>query len=171
MAWINETHMRLALEQADLARLRGDMPFGAVITRHGEIVVTIMNGEGQDIDITAHAELLAIRQACQRLGRRDLSDCEIYASTEPCPMCSSAIFQSNIPRIAYAVSRDDLPHIFRARKIRIAQLAEDWDYTPDVVGGVLSSEALLAFDGLEKSHRVVPQFHSVQHRAVQHKTR
>lgn len=166
MTWINENHMRLALEQASLARLQGDMPFGAVITRHGEVVVAVLNGEGQGIDITAHAELLAIRQACQRLGRRDLSDCEIYASTEPCPMCSSAIFQSNIPRIAYALSRDDLPHIFRRRKIRIAQLADDWDYTPEVIAGILSNEARAAFEGLEKSHRVVPQFHSVQHQAV-----
>jgi tRNA(Arg) A34 adenosine deaminase TadA len=157
--------MKLALEKADSARSHGDMPFGAVITRQGKVVVAVENGEGQDIDITAHAELLAIRQACRLLGRRDLSDCEMYASLEPCPMCSSAIFQSNIPRIAYALSRDDLPHLFRHRKIRIAQLAEDWDYTPEVVGGVLSDEALAAFEGLDKSHRVVAQFHSVEHQA------
>ena len=163
MTWVNETHMRLALEKADLARQHGDMPFGAVITRHGEVVVAVENGEGQGIDITAHAELLALRQACKLLGRRDLSDCEIYASLEPCPMCSSAIFQSNIPRIAYSLSRDDLPHIFRRRKIRIAQLAEDWDYTPEVIAGILSAEGLVAFEGLDKSHRVVPQFHSLQH--------
>ncbi|HEX8226915.1 MAG TPA: nucleoside deaminase [Candidatus Saccharimonadales bacterium] len=158
--------MRLALAKADSARQHGDMPFGAVITSRGKLVVAVENGEGQDIDITAHAELLAIRQACKLLGRRDLSDCEMYASVEPCPMCSSAIFQSNIPRIAYSLSRDDLPHIFRLRKIRIAQLADDWDYTPEVVGGILTSEALTAFEGLEQSHRVVPQFHSLQHQTA-----
>ena len=76
-------------------------------------------------------------------------------------MCSAAIFQSNIPRVVFALYRDDLPHIFRKRKIRIAQLAEDWDYQPEVLGGVLRAEAMDPFVGLKLPLRVVPKYHQI----------
>ncbi|MDB5178173.1 MAG: tRNA-specific adenosine deaminase [Patescibacteria group bacterium] len=155
--------MRLALEQARLAREHGDLPFGAVIVREGTVLVSAENSEGQLADVTAHAETIAVSAACRMLERRDLSDCIIYSSMEPCPMCSAAIFFSNIPRIVYALSRDDLPHIFRQRKVRIAQLAQDWDYRPEVVGGVLRQEAKTAFDGIQLPLRVVPRYHQPVH--------
>lgn len=157
----DERHIRLALEQALLARESGDLPFGSVIVRQGEVLVSAQNGESLMADVTAHAEMLAVSEACRTLGRRDLSDCTIYSSTEPCPMCSAAIFQSNIPRVVFALYRDDLPHIFRRRKIRIAQLAEDWDYQPTVVGGILREEAQPAFDNIQLPLRVVPKYHTV----------
>lgn len=157
----DEHFMRLALEQAKLAREHGDFPFGAVVTWRGQLLVECENEESQRADVTAHAEMMAIRKACLTLGRRDLSDCEIYSSTEPCPMCSAAIFQSNIKRVVFALYRDDLPHIFRRRKIRIAELAEDWDYQPVIVGGVLREEARPPFEGLKLPLRVVPK-HNVR---------
>jgi tRNA(Arg) A34 adenosine deaminase TadA len=78
-------------------------------------------------------------------------------------MCAAAIFQSNIARVAFGLFRDDLPHLFRRRKIRIAQLADDWDYHPEVVGGILREEALVAFEGLEKPWRVKGAFHEAHH--------
>jgi tRNA(Arg) A34 adenosine deaminase TadA len=152
--------MRLALKQAKSAREHGDFPFGSVITWRGELLVESENAESQLADVTAHAEIMAVREACLKLGRRDLSDCELYSSTEPCPMCSAAIFQSNIKRVIFGLYRDDLPHIFRRRKIRIAQLAEDWDYKPEVVGGVLREEAKPHFDGIKLPLRVVPRHHA-----------
>lgn len=151
--------MRLALEQAKLAKSHGDFPFGAVVTWRGQLLVQCENGESQQADVTAHAEMMAIRKACLELGRRDLSDCEIYSSTEPCPMCSAAIFQSNIKRVIFGLYRDDLPHIFRRRKIRIAELAQDWDYKPEIIGGILREEALPPFEGLKLPLRVVPKHH------------
>jgi guanine deaminase len=161
--WINEDHMRLALEQAEASKTRGEFPFGAVITHEGKVLVAAENGEHRKADVTAHAEMMAISEACWKLSRRDLSDCTIYSSAEPCPMCSAAIFQSNIPRVAFGLYRDDLPHLFRRRKIRIAQLAEDWDYTPEVVGGVLREQAIKAFDGFEKPFRVSGEHHTEEH--------
>jgi tRNA(adenine34) deaminase len=156
----DEQFMRLALDQAEHAKINGDMPFGAIITWHDRLLVMAENAESRHADVIAHAEMIAVSEACRKLGRRDLSDCVIYSSCEPCPMCSAAIFQSNIPRVVFALFRDDLPHIFRRRKIRIAQLADDWDYRPEVVGGVLREEAMPPFEGLKLPLRVVPQHHS-----------
>jgi tRNA(Arg) A34 adenosine deaminase TadA len=155
----DEHFMRLALDQAELARANGDFPFGCVITWRGKLLVACENAESLLADVTAHAEIIAVRNACRKLSRRDLSDCEIFSSTEPCPMCSAAIFQSNIKRVVFGLYRDDLPHIFRRRKIRIAQLAQDWDYNPEVVGGVLREEAMPPFEGLTLPLRVVPKHH------------
>jgi tRNA(Arg) A34 adenosine deaminase TadA len=159
----DEQFMRLALDQAELAKIHGDLPFGAIITWHDKVLVMSENGESQNADVTAHAEIVAVSEACRKLGRRDLSDCAIYSSCEPCPMCSAAIFQSNIPRVVFALYRDDLPHIFRRRKIRIAQLAQDWDYRPELTGGLLREQAKPPFEGLKLPLRVVPQFHTSAH--------
>jgi tRNA(adenine34) deaminase len=160
MSGRDEQFMRLAIDQAELAKLNGEFPFGAVITWRGRVLVMGENREARDADVTGHAEIVAVSEACRKLGRRDLSDCVLYSSCEPCPMCSAAIFQSNIPRVVFGIYREDLPHIFRRRKIRIAQLADDWDYRPEITGGVLREEAVAAFDGVKTSPRVVPQFHS-----------
>ncbi len=161
--WVNEEHMKLALDAALISKRRGEFPFGAVIIHDGEVLAMAENGERRKGDITAHAEMMALSEACWKLGRRDLSDCIIYSSAEPCPMCSAAIFQSNIPRVAFGLYRDDLPHLFRRRKIRIAQLAEDWDYRPEVIGGILREEAVQAFDGIEKPWRVTGEHHGTEH--------
>ncbi|GAC1370434.1 MAG: tRNA adenosine(34) deaminase TadA [Candidatus Saccharimonadales bacterium] len=163
-SWINLVHMKLALEQAEVSKAHGEYPFGAVLVHDGKVLVRAENGEHRKADVTAHAEMMAISEACWKLGRRDLSDCTIYSSAEPCPMCSAAIFQSNIPRVVFGLYRDDLPHLFRRRKIRIAQLAEDWDYEPEVVGGILREEAVQAFEGIEKPWRVAGANHGDEHR-------
>lgn len=162
-SWVNEDFMKLALDLALESKQRGEFPFGAVIVQGDTVIAAAENGEHRKGDVTAHAELMALSEASWKLARRDLSDCVIYSSAEPCPMCSAAIFQSNIPRVAFGLYRDDLPHLFRRRKIRIAQLAEDWDYQPEVVGGILREEAVKAFEGLDKPWRVVGQHHDTKH--------
>ncbi|KAK8638672.1 hypothetical protein V6N13_137083 [Hibiscus sabdariffa] len=76
-------------------------PFGAVIVRNDEVVVSCHNMVLFDTDPTAHAEVTAIREACKKLNKVDLSDCEIYASCEPCPMCLGAIHLSRIKKLVY----------------------------------------------------------------------
>jgi len=161
--WVREDHMKIALDLAVASKARGEFPFGAVIIQNDTVLAAAENGEHRKGDVTAHAELMALSEASWKLARRDLSDCIIYSSAEPCPMCSAAIFQSNIARVAFGLYRDDLPHLFRRRKIRIAQLAEDWDYRPEVVGGILREEAIKAFDGTEKPWRVSGEHHSDEH--------
>ena len=87
-------------------------PFGAVITdKNGNI---ISNGNNQVIkqkDPTSHAEMVAIRNACKKLDKYDLSDCILYTSCEPCPMCLSAIIWANITEVYYGCTKEDAGHI------------------------------------------------------------
>ncbi len=80
-------------------------PFGAVIARHGEIVAEGWNQVTSSNDPTAHAEVVAIRRACAALGRFDLSDCEIYTSCEPCPMCLGAVYWARLQRMRFGNTR------------------------------------------------------------------
>ncbi|XP_042452948.1 guanosine deaminase-like [Zingiber officinale] len=81
-------------------------PFGAVVALNNEIVVSCHNMVRKNTDPTAHAEITAIREACKKLGRTELGDCEMYASCEPCPMCFGAIYLSRIKRVVYGAKAE-----------------------------------------------------------------
>lgn len=82
-------------------------PFGAVIVKDGKIIAETSNSVTKDNDPTAHAEVNCIRQACKKLNTFMLDGCEIYASSEPCPMCFGAIYWAHIDKIYYAGTRED----------------------------------------------------------------
>lgn len=89
----------------------GGGPFGAVITRNGEVVATGVNRVTANNDPTAHAEVTAIRNAAQKLGTFDLSDCEIYTSCEPCLMCLGAIYWARLKKVYFANNKEDAKNI------------------------------------------------------------
>ncbi|KAK4273540.1 hypothetical protein QN277_021921 [Acacia crassicarpa] len=96
-----------AIEEAYKGAECGDgRPFGAVIVRNDEVVVSCHNMVLRNTDPTAHAEVTAIREACTKLNQIDLSDCEMYASCEPCPMCFGAIQRSRVKRLVYGARAD-----------------------------------------------------------------
>ncbi|MBQ6729039.1 MAG: nucleoside deaminase [Bacteroidales bacterium] len=103
----DKTFMREAIHLADESVKNGGGPFGAVIVRDGEIIAGSANSVTRDNDPTAHAEVNTIRQACRKLGTFDLSDCVIYTSCEPCPMCLGAIYWAHIKRIYYGNTKKD----------------------------------------------------------------
>jgi len=96
--------MRRCVELSATAAKQQELPFSCVICRDGEVVAEAINRVVRDADVTRHAELLAISEAQSVLGRKDLSDCTIYSSVEPCPMCSFPIRETRIGRVVYAVS-------------------------------------------------------------------
>jgi len=99
--------MLRAIELASNSIDNGGGPFGAVIVKDGEIIAETSNSVTRDNDPTAHAEVNCIRMACKRLGTFMLDGCEIYASSEPCPMCFGAIYWAHISKIYYAGTRED----------------------------------------------------------------
>lgn len=108
----NESFMNRAIELSRTGMLAGDGgPFGAVVTREGTIVSEGWNQVLRSNDPTAHAEIVAIREASQALGWFDLSDCEVYSSCEPCPMCLGAIYWARPKRVYYANTKSDAAHI------------------------------------------------------------
>jgi guanine deaminase len=99
--------MRQAIQVAlESATDRGG-PFGAVVVKDGQVIARAGNRVTCDNDPTAHAEIVAIREACRLLGTHQLTGCEIYASSEPCPMCLSAIYWARPDRFFYAASWAD----------------------------------------------------------------
>ena len=100
--------MRRAIELAQQGIDNGDGgPFGCVVVKNGEIVGEGSNRVTSTNDPTAHAEIVAVREACDRLGSFQLTDCEIYTSCEPCPMCLGAIYWARPAAIYYAGTRED----------------------------------------------------------------
>ncbi len=93
--------MSLALDQARAAAAQAEVPVGAVIVREGAIVAAAHNLTETNNDPTAHAELLAIREACAKLGSARLTDCDLYVTLEPCAMCAQAIAFARIRRLYF----------------------------------------------------------------------
>ena len=95
--------MYRAIENAKMAFDAGDVPVGAVIVKDGEIIAEAFNEREASDNAIAHAEVLAIERACKRLGRWRLSDCEMYVTLEPCPMCAGAILNARLGCVYYAL--------------------------------------------------------------------
>jgi len=109
---MNTKYMREAI-RLSLQKMRSNHggPFGAVVVRRGKIVGRGWNRVTSTNDPTAHAEVVAIRQACRRLKTFRLEDCELYTSCEPCPMCLAAIYWARIKKVSYANTRRDAARI------------------------------------------------------------
>lgn len=99
--------LRKAVETALEGILKGGGPFGAVITKEDKIIASSFNRVVLNSDPTAHAEVLAIREASAVLKTHDLKDCILYTSCEPCPMCLGAIYWAGISKVVYALDRND----------------------------------------------------------------
>lgn len=145
----DERYMALAIAEGLRAKAKHEWPFGAVVVQNGKVVARNHCRESNHKTVLAHAELLAVDDACKALGRNDLSDCVIYSTNEPCMMCSAAIFQAKIRKVVIGASRSDLPHLLRRRKLRIEDLAKDSGYKPTIVHGVLKDEVIAMFDHLK----------------------
>ena len=137
--------MREAIKLASESVRNGGGPFGAVIVKDGEIIAGSSNSVTIDNDPTAHAEVNTIRKACQRLGTFDLSDCVIYTSCEPCPMCLGAIYWARISRIYYGNTRKDARDIEFADDFIYEELDRPMDARTVPIIPMLRDEALESF--------------------------
>ena len=121
-------------------------PCGCVIVKNNKIISEGVNGVTQKNDPTAHAEIVAIRNACKKLNTFDLSGCELYTSCEPCPMCLSAIYWSHIDLVYYGNSRENAAEIQFDDKFIYDEMKKDINERKIPLKQILKDEAIKAFD-------------------------
>lgn len=138
--------MREAIRLSEENVANGGGPFGAVIARDGEIVATGVNRVTAKHDPTAHAEVSAIREACEKLGTFDLSGCEIYSSCEPCPMCLGAIYWAHIDKLYFGNDKEDAKEIGFDDSFIYDELALPRDRRKLPTEILMDNEAIKAFN-------------------------
>ena len=142
----HDRFMKLAIGEARAGIAAGQTPFGACIVRDGEVVALAHNRVWADTDVTAHAEVVALRLACRRLGTIDLSGCAIYSTTEPCPMCFSACHWARLDAIVYGADIADARAAgFNELAVSDADLKRLGGSRVEIVGGRLRDECLDLF--------------------------
>ncbi|MGZ3181028.1 MAG: tRNA adenosine(34) deaminase TadA [Telluria sp.] len=134
----DEDFMRLALEQAKSAWALGEVPVGAVVVKDGEVVATGFNHPIGRHDPTAHAEVMALRAAAEKLGNYRLPGCELFVTLEPCLMCSGAMMHARLKRVVFAAPD---PKTGACGSVVDMFAHEQLNHHTDVVGGVLAEEA------------------------------
>ena len=126
-----------AIEQAELARLKNEIPVGCVIVYQQKIIASGYNTTISDIDPTAHAEINCIRQAAKVINSEFLIDCEMYVTLEPCPMCAQAISMARIKKLffgAYDPKSGGVIHNTKTYEYSSAH------HKPEVIGGLMENE-------------------------------
>lgn len=131
-------------------------PFGATIVRDGKILAVAGNCVTSTNDPTAHAEVVAIREACKTLETFDLSGCEIYASCEPCPMCLGAIMWARIDKLYYAADRNDAAHAGFDDELFYVELALSNEQRMLKPTQMLQEEAVKVFDKWNDTIEKIP---------------
>jgi tRNA(adenine34) deaminase len=134
----DEHFMRLALREAERALERDEVPIGAVVVRDGEVLAAAGNERELRSDPTAHAEVLALREAAGRLGGWRIPDSVLYVTLEPCAMCAGAIVLARVPRVVYGA---DDPKAGAAGSVLDILGEERLNHRPQVDGGLLAGES------------------------------
>jgi len=135
---VDERFMALALVEARKAWIRGEVPVGAVIVKDGEVIATGYNQPIGRHDPTAHAEIMALRAAADKLGNYRLPGCELYVTLEPCAMCSGAMMHARLARVVYAAGD---PKTGVCGSVLDLFALEQLNHHTAVAGGVLADEA------------------------------
>jgi tRNA(adenine34) deaminase len=134
----DEYFMRFALREAERALEHDDVPVGAVVVREGEVIASGHNERELRSDPTAHAEVIAIREAARHVGSWRVLDAVLYVTLEPCAMCAGAIVLSRIPRVVFATTD---PKAGAAGSVLDVLATPQLNHRPEVAGGLLADEA------------------------------
>ncbi|AOO80878.1 nucleoside deaminase [Bosea vaviloviae] len=130
--------MALALMEARAAAARGEVPVGAVVLREGVVLASAGNRTLELKDPTAHAEMLALRLACEEIGSERLIGCDLYVTLEPCPMCAAAISFSRIRRLYFGAGDPKGGAVENGVRLYASPTCH---HAPEVYGGLSESEA------------------------------
>lgn len=140
----HDFYMRAALSEARAAAAQGEVPIGAVVVFDGEVIATGSNRREIDADPTAHAEMIAVREAARVLGRWRLEGCTVYVTLEPCPMCAGALHAARIDRCVYGAVD---PKAGALGTLYDIASDERLNHRYDVVAGVLAEESAALLKG------------------------
>ncbi|MBM3665921.1 MAG: nucleoside deaminase [Actinobacteria bacterium] len=149
----DERLMRVALEHAERAAGHGDVPIGAVIVRGEELLGAAGNERELRADPTAHAEVLALREAGQRLGGWRLPGTTLYVTLEPCVMCAGAISLARVARVVYGAADPKGGAVGGVLDVYAGPSSAALNHRPEVDGGVLAGESGLLLRGFFESRR------------------
>lgn len=130
---LDSTFMARCLELAALAKSAGESAVGTLIVRDGEVIAEGVEAIHADSDPSGHAELLAIRSACARLGTTDLSDCTLYTNVEPCFMCGYLVRQTGVRRVVLARDCGEIGSVKSRYPFLVDDSFERWGAPPEVV--------------------------------------
>jgi tRNA(adenine34) deaminase len=142
--------MRLALREAERALEHGDVPIGAVVVRDGEVVSAAHNERELLQDPTAHAEIIALREAARALGSWRVLEATLYVTLEPCAMCAGAIVLARVPRVRYGASD---PKAGAAGSVLDVLSEPRLNHRPEVRGGLLGEECGALLSGFFAARR------------------
>ncbi len=142
--------MQRAIDLSVANVTNGGGPFGAVIVKDGKVIAEGVNRVTANNDPTAHAEVTAIRAACQRIGNFKLDGCEIYTSCEPCPMCLSAIYWAGIRHIYYGGTKKDAERIGFGDNFIYEEIARPYSERSIPTEQMMNEEAQAAFRAWEE---------------------
>jgi tRNA(adenine34) deaminase len=134
----DEYFMRLALREAERALEHDDVPIGAVVVHEGEVIGAGANERELRGDPTAHAEVLALREAAAKLGTWRLLDCSLYVTLEPCAMCAGAVVLARVPRVVYGAVD---PKAGMAGSVLDVLGEPRLNHRPEVAGGLLADDS------------------------------
>jgi tRNA(adenine34) deaminase len=134
----DEYFMRLSLREAEHALGHDDVPIGAVVVHGAEVIAAARNERELRGDPTAHAEILALREAARRLGSWRLLDCVLYVTLEPCAMCAGAIVLARVPRVVYGAPD---PKAGAAGSVLDVLGEPRLNHRPEVAAGLLAAES------------------------------
>jgi len=146
----HEPWMELALQEARRAERHGDVPIGCVIERHGELIGTGRNERERRGDPTAHAEVLALREAAARVGSWRVLDATLYVTLEPCAMCAGAVVLARVPRVVFGCPD---PKAGAAGSVLDVLAEPRLNHRPQVTGGVLEQHCAELLRGFFRSRR------------------
>lgn len=137
---LEEYFIRKCIELAKISKTMGESPVGSVVVKNNEIIGKGTESVKAKNDLSFHSEIEAIRDACNFLGHRNLSDCVLYTTHEPCIMCSYIIRQTGIGKVVFSISSGEIGGFNSHLPVLCDQTVSRWQKPPLIIGGVLEKE-------------------------------
>ena len=159
----HEEYMEMALEEARQAAKQGEVPVGSVIVKDRQIIAKAHNMREHWLDATAHAEIIAIREACKKLQNWRLSGCTLYVTVEPCPMCAGAIYNSRIDTVIFGCRDNRAGAVESLFNVLSHPLL---NHQPQVIGGILEDRCATVVKSFFADRRTEEREFFENHRTV-----